>query len=418
MPNRPRPPQDATQTGRRISDDLPGAAVIAGQIMDRFVITSPLPTTVPTTMLRRDVLAMVRACLAVAADVLDGVDPRKSLAEVRTCAVDWAHAGASVDAMHHAMHEGLAWTFDHVAARARADDGSMIVAGRAFVEIANRLAVAISQGYLTETLDGRDESVDALVSAVMAGTATSAMARAHGLRLSANYLVFALEIAPHVDESDSRLDRRIIAGRKVRRVRTEVTRWCGNNVLMLLTASGGTLLVPASQLDTADAERFVDAISGAAQAPVRATFLPATIDSVPATIEHVDAMLRLMHRMRRGGLHLFGDLAVEYQLTRPGAARDHLAAVLDPLNPQPVLLETLQTHLSTRAARLRTAKALHVHPNTIDYRLERIAEVIGLDPRKPDDLWRLRSAMVARLAGDIDEELEHPEQPAVAAKAC
>src|SRR5690606_17947124 len=111
---------------------------------------------------------------------------------------------------------------------------------------------------------------------------------------------------------------------------------------------------------------------------------------------------------------------LEYQLTRPGAARDRLAAVLDPLDEQPVLLQTLLTHLETEAARLSTAKALHVHPNTVDYRLERIAEVTGLDPRNPEGLWRLRSAAIARLAGDISENPEphHEGSTEVAAQAC
>ncbi|GAD86537.1 putative CdaR family transcriptional regulator [Nocardia asteroides NBRC 15531] len=413
--------RDATATSRRIADGLPAVSTIAGQIMDRFVRTSRLGATVPLPTLRRDVIAMVSACREVAADLLNGLDHRKPLTDVRACALEWAHAGVAVDAMQHAVHEGLIWAFEHVVTRARPDEEYPPVAAvaRVFVEIADRLAVTISQAYLDETRSSRRESVETLVSAVMVGSATPAMARECGIQLAANYLVFAVEIAPHVDESDPRLDPQIVAHRKVHRVRAEITRWCGDNALALVTARGGTLLVPAPRLGTTDAERFVEAMTVAAQAPIRATFLPAAIDYIPAAIEHVDAMLQLMRRLRRMGLHSFEGLSLEYQLTRPGAARDRLAAVLDPLEEQPVLLETLLAHLDTRATRLSTAKVLHVHPNTVDYRLERIARATGLDPRKAGDLWRLRSAAVARLAGDIDETPHHHrDQTAVAAQAC
>ncbi|BDU05112.1 PucR family transcriptional regulator [Nocardia cyriacigeorgica] len=416
------PAGDATTTGPRIAEGLPAVTTIAGQIMDRFILTSPLTTTLPLAMLRRDVVAMASACSKVAADLLNGVDYRKPLADVRACAMGWAHAGVSVEAIQHAVHEGLILAFDHVATRDRSGAESVPVAevARMFVEIANRIALAISEAYLDEIRSSRRESIDALASAVMAGTATAAMARDYGVPLAENYLVFAIEIGAQGDESDPRLDPRIIAHRKLRRVRAEISRWCGDGALMSLTSRGGTLLIPEARLDTTDAEWFVEAISAAAQAPVRATFLPATIDSIPETVEHVDAMLHIIRRMRRVGLHHFGDLYLEYQLTRPGAARDRLAAVLDPLDEQPVLLQTLLTHLETEAARLRTAKALHMHPNTVDYRLERIAEVTGLDPRNPEGLWRLRSAAIARLAGDISENPEphHEGSTEVAAQAC
>lgn len=413
--------RDATMRCRRIADGLPAASTIAGHIMNRFVVTSPLPTTVPLAMLRRDVLAMVGACLEVAAGLLDGGDYRKPLAEVRTCAMDWAQAGVPIDAMQHATHEGLTSAFDHVLARLRTEDEPMIVAGvaRAFVEIVHRIATAISQAYLTEIRDVREESFDALASAVMAGTATPAMARACGMQPAADYLVFAVQFAPHIDESDPRLDRHLIAHRRIRRVRAEISRWCGESALMSLAASGGTLLIPAPALNTDHAERFIEAISAAAQVPVRATFLSAGIDAVPETLAHLDAMLELMRRLRRVGLHAFHDLSLEYQLSRPGAARDRIASVLAPLEDQPMLLETLLTHLETRATRLSTAKALHVHPNTVDYRLERIAEETGLDPRSSEDVWRLRSAVVARLAGDVGANTRAPdEQTPVPAQAC
>ncbi|MGY1681977.1 helix-turn-helix domain-containing protein [Geodermatophilus sp. SYSU D01176] len=44
--------------------------------------------------------------------------------------------------------------------------------------------------------------------------------------------------------------------------------------------------------------------------------------------------------------------------------------------------------------RRRTAEALHVHPNTVDYRLGRIARACGIDPADPAG----RPAALAALA--------------------
>ncbi|PSK32159.1 PucR family transcriptional regulator, partial [Nocardia seriolae] len=96
------------------------------------------------------------------------------------------------------------------------------------------------------------------------------------------------------------------------------------------------------------------------------------------------------------GLFRFDELALEYQLTRPGPGRDHLGSLLDPLDEHAELLETLQSHISNNLNRQRTARMLHVHTNTVDYRLKRIGQLTGFDPTQASGLWYLRSALVAR----------------------
>lgn len=50
------------------------------------------------------------------------------------------------------------------------------------------------------------------------------------------------------------------------------------------------------------------------------------------------------------------------------------------------LVETLDAFVRSGLDRRRAAAEIHVHPNTLDYRLRRIAELTGLDLRRPDDL--------------------------------
>jgi hypothetical protein len=60
------------------------------------------------------------------------------------------------------------------------------------------------------------------------------------------------------------------------------------------------------------------------------------------------------------------------------------------------LLETLEAFLACALDRRQTAEQLHVHPNTLDYRLHRIAELTGLEPGKPRDLVLLELALARR----------------------
>lgn len=79
------------------------------------------------------------------------------------------------------------------------------------------------------------------------------------------------------------------------------------------------------------------------------------------------------------------------------ASRYSTSLIEDTLRPlqeydelrQATLVTTLRTFYDSRFSLTRSAKALHVHPNTITYRLRRIHELTGFDPADPDDLLLL-----------------------------
>ncbi|MEH3075382.1 MAG: helix-turn-helix domain-containing protein [Quadrisphaera sp.] len=56
----------------------------------------------------------------------------------------------------------------------------------------------------------------------------------------------------------------------------------------------------------------------------------------------------------------------------------------------PVLVETLRAHLASGRSLEGTARALFVHPNTVRYRLRRVAEVTGWDPAVPREAFVLQ----------------------------
>jgi DNA-binding PucR family transcriptional regulator len=80
--------------------------------------------------------------------------------------------------------------------------------------------------------------------------------------------------------------------------------------------------------------------------------------------------------------------------------------VMGPLaDAGPTLIETLDAYLDCGGAIEACARKLFVHPNTVRYRLKRIADFTGRDPTQPRDAYVLR---VASTVG----QLNYPAQPA------
>ena len=75
------------------------------------------------------------------------------------------------------------------------------------------------------------------------------------------------------------------------------------------------------------------------------------------------------------------------------------AAVYAPLAASPHLLSTVDAYLAAGGALEPTARNLFVHPNTVRYRLHRVADLTGRDPWDPRDLLVLQTAVIlGRLA--------------------
>ena len=58
------------------------------------------------------------------------------------------------------------------------------------------------------------------------------------------------------------------------------------------------------------------------------------------------------------------------------------------------LLHTLRTYLDQDLRRSRTAQALHVHPNTVTQRLQRIEILTALDLAQPSAVVQIRAALM------------------------
>ena len=84
--------------------------------------------------------------------------------------------------------------------------------------------------------------------------------------------------------------------------------------------------------------------------------------------------------------------------------REHLAPLVgaagDLLHAEQELRTTLEHYLAANGNLTTAGRTMHVHPNSVAYRLRRLAELTGLDARTPDGALLARAALAfARLVG-------------------
>ncbi|GAB2724863.1 PucR family transcriptional regulator [Nocardia thraciensis] len=408
-----------TYSGTPLSEPLKNVRALSRQMVGHFVETVAPCRTLPGDAIHGDVTSITRLCLELAVSMLDGVDVPEKIRKLEDTAGQWAREGVPIDTIHHAIHEGFRLGFDLVVTSAtnsyrrvrdgdeemlllrRSDYDNLIGGAKLVVDMLDTMTTAVSKAYVRElrsVVSEHHTAVHTLTSALLGGHPTSTMARECGIEIAEQYNVLALAIPAHPEEANPMVDGAVVARRKLRRIQAALaTGHDGNTVLSLLSVDGGTLLIPTADGDADELDRLLTVLSQAAQVPITATVVTAAAHDIPAAADRAHQLLDMVHRLKLvRGLYRFDDIALEYQLTRPGPGREHLGTLLDPLDAHPELLETLQRHISNNLNRQRTAHALHIHTNTVDYRLKRIATLTGCDPTQASGLWYLRSALVAR----------------------
>jgi len=70
--------------------------------------------------------------------------------------------------------------------------------------------------------------------------------------------------------------------------------------------------------------------------------------------------------------------------------------LLSPLDHEPDLLDTLQVFFAQNCSALETAAKLAIHRNTLTYRLQKIALLTGLDPRRFEEATQIYLALLLR----------------------
>lgn len=391
--------------GQPASVPLQNTDRVASRMVDYFATCVAPCRTLPGEQMRGDVTEVTRYCLALAAEMLDRrtVPDDDAFTEVRSAAAQWAREGVPLGTILRAYHEGVRIAFGLVTARAAATDVEEVLAATDLIlELLEAISAAVADAYVQEQqLVAREHQTasQTLASALLSGRSHAALALQSGIPVAERYQVVALFIPPHPDERNLRVDTRVAARRKLRRVQSELAVIFESTALALLSPQGGTLLIP---LD-GDAELTDDVLvrlSAAAEVPVTAAMVTATTGEVPEAADQAHELLGLVRAGERPpGLYQMTDLAVEYQLTRGGPATRRIATILEPLDDHPELFATMRAYLRNDMNRQLTARQLYVHPNTVDYRLRRIAQLTTIDLATSAGISQ---ASIALLALELD----------------
>ncbi|MBF0663791.1 MAG: helix-turn-helix domain-containing protein [Rhodococcus sp.] len=388
--------------GKPASVPLRDLPAVARKLVAHFADNVAPCSLRPGESLRGDVTEVTVRCLRIAIHLLDaGELPSDSdLADLRSSAAQWARAGFRLEYMLRIYHEGIRLGWELVTEKAREGDVAAVAdASRLWMALLEKVTVAATTGFVAE-LDAirreRDVAAQELVTALLSGQDAASVAQRSGLELADGYTVLAVSLARHPDERNPHVRPEVVARRTLRRVEIELETLCEGKHLALLGPEGGTVLLPGSSA-TALIDEFRERIGTVAGVEVTVALVHAEVPEIPSAAKQSHELLDLVRRLGRpAGAYSIADLALEYQLTRPGPARKHLARVLEPLDDAAELVETLETHIAHDLSRQLTARTLHVHANTVDYRLKRVAQLTGFDPTRPSGLRQLQAALIAR----------------------
>jgi hypothetical protein len=171
----------------------------------------------------------------------------------------------------------------------------------------------------------------------------------------------------------------------------------GGDRVLLLVPGAGSSMAPDSRLLSCEPEGLV--VQGRPAAPG---------SSLLAEVQRVEQVAQAAAATGHGtGTYGPDDLLVErLLLAEPAAAAALQRTVVATIRTGAPgsaadLLATLTTYLHTGSVPL-TAEQVLVHPNTVSYRLGRVRELTGLDPRIPEQA----TLLVLGLAGSrLQEEL-------------
>ncbi|MEU6997305.1 helix-turn-helix domain-containing protein [Nonomuraea sp. NPDC046570] len=376
-------------------------ARLARRLVRAFAEEIPIYRRLPQEELDGDITRITEHNLRMISHMLrDRCPPtRTELAPLRASAARRAQEGVPLEALLAAYHLGARKIWEHLFASATAADfDDALTVNRLFLLYVESVTAAVCSAYVEERegmLSQEQHAMHAIASALLSGDRTALAA----VRLAPRYLILAIAVGPHADERSAEPGGAIAGRRKIHRIRGALQREAADQVLSVLDAAGGLVLVPlpGDGLEWAAVGEMAEAMGRAAGAPVWAAAEFAVPTGVPAAAKLAEEVLEVVRLFQRPpGVYRLTDVPLEYQLTRPSEATAALAGLLDPLLDNPDLLRTLKTYLDSGLDRRRTAERLHVHPNTVDYRLRRAVSLTGLDPMDPAQLQRIGAALAAR----------------------
>ncbi|MFI6098061.1 PucR family transcriptional regulator [Lentzea sp. NPDC051213] len=373
---------------------------IAEKVLEAFFARSAAYRQLPHQLVDREITEAVTRNLQVFLRALREQRPPapEELAEQVATAVRRAQQGVPLDVVLSTYHVAAHVGWEAMAAVAEPEDvPDLLATVPALLRYLSVAVPSVAASYLAEQQAlhaERREAGRALVAALLTGREAEPLAERIGLELAGHHVVLAVRVeAPALADG---ADARLAVHGLVRRLRAELPK----HALSALDHDGGTVLLPASaetiEQELADAAELVRSLHTAAGTGLIGGIAAAERrEDIPTAARQAADIAELAQRLGRPpGAFFLDDVLLEYQLCRPGPGRKRLARVMDRLAEHPDLLHTLRVFINSDHNRHRTADELHLHRNTLNYRLRRVTELTGYNPADPTDIRLLSASLI------------------------
>lgn len=255
-------------------------------------------------------------------------------------------------------------------------------------EIISRIKLAAAD--LGSTSVARSEARRAFTAALLTGAAPADLAAQARVTVASRYQVLDLAVAPDAPARAVRALERALAK---------------HSALLNPSETGWVALIPILGQRTV-ATVFGDlrtVCAGVGTFFHAGSAVSSSVAAIPSAVADARA-LRLISAMRppsevpaTAEAHAFALFVLRSEHSR-GELRELAECVL----AQRDLESTLRAYIRCDGNQAATARYLHVHRNTVPYRLSRIAEVGGVDPLTVDGIALLRAALLVRDADAVD----------------
>ena len=296
------------------------------------------------------------------------------LRPLRESAKDRAGEGMPLEDLLHAYRLGgrIGWQAFLEAARPEEQPALLRVA-ETLMDFVDRISSAVAQAYLEESqhlVSERERQLRGLLDAILAGghlpSELTALAEQLGVPLRERYRPFAASLPA----APARRHSELAASLRSR------------GVLALTEGVRVTGLLPDGQSLTGVPEKESVVALGAETGR----------SELASALDDARRLADLGRRLGLRGTLQQDDLLPESLLaSAPRVAQNLRRRVLAPLEEHRSrsgadLVETLVAYVGSNLDRRQAAEHLHVHPNTLDYRLKQVRELTGVDVHRLEDL--------------------------------
>lgn len=404
-------PADALTSGdalNAILDELDGMIEdLADRMLERYLAAIPIYRALPDETLRQVREVNRRNLVGFIGALRAGRGPTdEELGFILASASKRAREGVPLSGLLQAYRLGaqLAWA---EAKTVVGDDPVRLRAGldlaSALMEWVDLVSGAVAQSYLEEyerLSSDREASRRDFLDGVLSGALTDeeVLARAEALGLDpttpATVAVLALAEPPGDEASLRSVQHRL---RTLAAELPEAER-------SLVVARGAEVVLVFPSAGEADdmtthlrslAERASDALEVEVRAGVGRARESLT-EIAPSYREASIALAAARASANTSPVSLYGEMLVEELILRErGVSRRLAQSLLEPLAAYPELKTTLIEYLDHGPSLPAVAKRLFLHPNTVSYRLARIRDLTGRDPKTPAGVAELFLALRA-----------------------